>query len=375
MNFELTNAERKYLGLCLVGTNWEFVKYNENTSVYYENNIIRKHIFTQGSNYCESELSFETAENRTVLLPKTQRGKPRKVTPSAIANLNPYRTYFHYQNGDILIGNYTNQRTYYSTQPEKKYASYEELRNWLNLWVKESSENDLKDIGEFSNAKAMHCKYRQGDFFRFKIGRRKYGFGRILLDANKVRKADNKESPLHYGFSILIGKPLIVKIYHMISDVKDVDFNILKNLKALPSQYIMDNIFYYGECEVIGNMPLSDSDPDFPMQYGRSISLGKEDDICFQWGLTAKHAKVNEMEQFIHNRKTKLESVNSFFSYSAMSWSLRYTVDVLSACISEKSNRPYWESNFSYVIEKDLRNPKYNEQRSDVMDFFGIQRS
>jgi hypothetical protein len=371
MKFELSNTERKYLGLCIVKDNWELVEYNEGIFIYYENNMIRKCIFANNNKYCENELNYETAENRTILLPKTQRGKTTKITPSVIEKLNSFGTYFRYQDGDITIGNYTNQRTYYTSINEcTSYKSYEELKDWLNTWVHETSESDLKDIEEFSKAKVMHCKYQEGDFFRFKIGRRKFGFGRILLNVEKIRKTDNRENPNNYGFSILMGKPLIVKIYHFISNVKDVDLDKLKNLKALPSEYIMDNIFYYGECEIIGNVPLLDYELDFPMQYGRSISYGKENDVYFQWGLEAKISKTKKMEKFIKKKKSKLNSVNGFFSYNGIGWSLQYKVDLLSRCISENSNKPYWESDLYYTINQDLRNPKYDDEKKDVLEFF-----
>lgn len=101
----------------------------------------------------------------------------------------------------------------------------------------------------------MHCKYTEGDFFRFKLGRRQYGFGRILLNIHPLRKKDNKGWPHHYGLGLLFGKPLVVTVYPIISDSKDVDIAMLSRLNALLSQYIIDNVFFYGECEIIGNLP------------------------------------------------------------------------------------------------------------------------
>ena len=40
-----------------------------------------------------------------------------------------------------------------------------------------------------------------------------------------------------------MGKPLIIKVYHKISDNKNVDLKELAECLALPSQPIMDNIF------------------------------------------------------------------------------------------------------------------------------------
>lgn len=76
--FELTNEQRKYLGLSPVGGTWELV-YFENQYLYYDGNIIRKKITVDDDgSYYEAELYEVTEENRTILLPKTKRGKPKK---------------------------------------------------------------------------------------------------------------------------------------------------------------------------------------------------------------------------------------------------------------------------------------------------------
>ncbi len=60
-----------------------------------------------------------------------------------------------------------------------------EFQEFLNGWIADTDAGDLADIREFANAKRRRCKYREGDFFRFKYDRRNYGYGRILLDVRK----------------------------------------------------------------------------------------------------------------------------------------------------------------------------------------------
>ena len=73
--FELTNEQRKYLGLILVQEHWELVKFDNNVYYYFEDDIIKKEITVSKNYYHEAELNEKTAENRTVILPKTARGK------------------------------------------------------------------------------------------------------------------------------------------------------------------------------------------------------------------------------------------------------------------------------------------------------------
>ena len=86
MLFELTNLERKYVGLELVKDTWEKVKIAEDMYLYFDKNIIRKAIEVRKGYYLERKMDYETIENRTILLPKTNRGKPTKITPSLIRN-------------------------------------------------------------------------------------------------------------------------------------------------------------------------------------------------------------------------------------------------------------------------------------------------
>ena len=51
-----------------------------------------------------------------------------------------------------------------------------------------------------------------------------------------------------------MGRPLIIKIYHKISDNINVDLKDLSNCLALPSQAIMDNIFYYGKAIICNSI-------------------------------------------------------------------------------------------------------------------------
>ena len=106
----------------------------------------------------------------------------------------------------------------------------------------------------------------------FKISRREWCFGRILLDVSKLRKDENFKKNKNYGLAKSYGKPLIIKVYHKISDNKNIDLKELSKCLALPSQAIMDNIFYYGEAIILGNLPLKPEENDMFISVSESIS-------------------------------------------------------------------------------------------------------
>ena len=77
--FQLSNEQRKYLGLVPVEEHWELVEL-AGSYVYFDGDVIRKKIKLEDGGYYECELAEVTAENRTMLLPKTAKGKTKKLT-------------------------------------------------------------------------------------------------------------------------------------------------------------------------------------------------------------------------------------------------------------------------------------------------------
>ena len=80
----ITNEQRRYLGLEPIGSQWEVTDYinrqNNDEHVYllFDGDIIRRKISITPSSYQEVQLQVRTAENHTLVLPKTKRRKPKK---------------------------------------------------------------------------------------------------------------------------------------------------------------------------------------------------------------------------------------------------------------------------------------------------------
>ena len=137
VNYSHTNEERKYLGLIPVEEHWELVKFDNGIYYYFEDDIIRKEIKVSKNYYHEAELNVKTAENRTMILPKTKRGKIKKFNYTATQSFSPFGTYFTFSTDGVIIANYTSQRTYYSeTFTEKEKISLDDLKKWLDKWMK-----------------------------------------------------------------------------------------------------------------------------------------------------------------------------------------------------------------------------------------------
>jgi len=367
LTFELTNEERKYLGLIPVEEHWELVKFDNGIYYYFEDDTIKKEIKVSKNYYHEAELNEKTAENRTMILPKTKRGKIKKFNYTATQSFSPFGTYFTFSTDGVIIANYTSQRTYYSEIfSEKEKISIDDLKKWLDKWMKETTEEDLKEIEEFKNAKRKHYKFNEGDFFAFKISRREWCFGRILMDVSKLRKDENFEKNKNYGLAHLMGKPLIIKVYHKISDNKNIDLKELAECLALPSQPIMDNIFYYGEAIILGNLPLEDHEyDDMFISVSESISYIDKDIAYLQYGLIYKEIPLSDYQKLIKELKVDAQT----FRREGIGFVI--DTDNLKECIKAKSNSPCWEKHNKRKV-LDLKNPAYIEMKRKVFKAFGL---
>ena len=364
--FELTNEQRKYLGLIPVEEHWELVKFDNGIYYYFEDDIIRKEIKISKNYYHEAELNEKTAENRTMILPKTKRGKIKKFNYTATQSFSPFGTYFTFSDDGVIIANYTSQRTYYSeTFIKKEKISLDDLKKWLDKWMKETTEEDLEEIEEFKNAKRKHCKFNEGDFFAFKLSRREWCFGRILMDVSKLRKDENFEKNKNYGLAHLMGKPLIIKVYHKISDNKNIDLKELSKCLALPSQAIMDNIFYYGEAIILGNLPLKPEENDMFISVSESIS-GIDKNIAYlQYGLIYREIPLSDYEKLIKELKIGAQTLRRE--------GIGFVIDTykLKECIEAKSNYPFWEK-YKKRNVPDLKNPDHIELKRKIFKAFGL---
>ena len=159
-------------------------------------------------------------------------------------------------------------------------------------------------------------------------------------------------------WDVFMGKPLCVAVYHIATEDSNIAHEHLVHLQMLPSQMIMDNIFYYGECEIIGNMPISKDEDNYTVHYGKSIDMRKPNCVCYQSGKTFLTLKGEPTFDF---------------SNKGIGWDLSVKLPILLECIRKKSNSPYWEMINSYQAEQDLRNPKFKKELKQIKKQMGIE--
>lgn len=360
--FELTNKQRECFAQPLVSDTWvkrELTpsRYHDfKTFAYVEGNRVRKMITVSDREYREFGKDEMLSDDGTMLLPKTAKGKPVPLTAATLMKRTTVGMALDYCKSYLCIFNADTECDYY-------YAAYdgitlrrlEDFIAFVDTWCRETTEADLRDIRHFAEAEKRHAKFLEGDFFRFRINRKLFGYGRILLDYSRWRR---EKRPF---WDIFMGKPLCVGVYHIATERRDVSPDELAGLKMLPSQLLMDNIFYYGTCEIIGNRPLEEKDKDYPIQYGRDQNW-RNRRVMYQCGetwLTLEGA----CDLFPGNR----------FYYNGYGFNLNVRRPVLLECIEKDSNMPYWNQPNLITATDELRNPKNANELREVRRQFGLE--
>jgi hypothetical protein len=358
--FELTNEQRKCFGLLPVESTWILTEVKASpyddfqTFVYIDGTVIRKCILSGNDRFVEYELCEQLSEDLKYLLPKTAKGKPALLSSSTLLKRNGFGMRLAYGKGYISLDNRTSMRTYYSSVYDPlSFNNLEGFAQWVLQWCADTTIEDCENITRFSLQARKHVKYQEGDVFRFKINRRQYGYGRIILDYDKMRK---KKEPF---WDILMTKPLVCSVYHIVTENKHLTINELGNLQSLPSTIITDNDLFYGDFEIIGNIPLGEKE-DYPIIYGKNINL-REPAVCLQCG---------RLYRKIDNGPILHDYLNDY----GVSFDMDFELSVLKECIAAGSNAPYWEKG-GWFIDHDLRNPKLYKEREEICEQFGIPAS
>lgn len=361
--FELTNEQRKCFGLRPVEAHWQRIEpkpspYHQHTTVsYLDGRTLKKLIQTGPNLYTESEICEELSEDLQYLMPKTAKGKPVLLSAATLEKRTLLGMGFSWRRSnrgftDISLFSHTSQRNYYTNHYDPHYSFGEdELSDWVDAWCADTTPEDLLDIARFADLPRQRVKFREGDVFRFRLTRRLWGYGRIVLDYALMRK---KKIPF---WDVLAGKPTACSIYHIVTERSDVTVEELQSLESLPSTHMMDNHLFYGEYEIIGHIPVTDQE-DYPIMYGSSIS-------ALYRGV---HLQCGKLFRLIENEP----SLYNHFMNHGIGFAPHFTLPVLEACIQSGSNEPFWDQSW-YHVHKDLRDPAHRKELEAVCAQFGLE--
>lgn len=368
MTYELSNNQREYFGLEPINDNWERVilkgdTYRPESILYFDKDTIKRHIISTDKTYFEKQYNEQT-KDKIILLPKTDKGKEKKLSASVLEQRQPTGVYLSINCGDLTIGNYNTQTTFYSNKWDNEEQSDKSISELIIDFIEQSPENHLDEIKKFKVSKRKNLKFNPGDYFCFKLDRTSFGFGRILLDVNKIR--ENKLIIDNHGLGLLMGPPVIVELFAYKSQIRNIEIEILDKQTRLPADVMMDNLFLYGEYEIIGHRELLDEEFDFPISYGRSIDQRRI--VFLQWGLIHKELPQEKFYKYVTGGKQFDQNPYGYYSIG-----FRPGYDTIDIIKTIKNNGIFDFGSARYYKAKwDLRNPKNKEIQIELFKIFGL---
>lgn len=147
---EPKNHQREYFGLDPIEKHWDKVvfkgdTYRSESILYFDKDVIKRHIVSTEIEYSEKQYNEQT-KDRKILLPKTDKGKEKKLTASVLEQRQPLGVYVSINCGNLTIGNYNSQTTFYSSSWDNEEQSKKSILEIIEDFIKKSPDNHLIEI-------------------------------------------------------------------------------------------------------------------------------------------------------------------------------------------------------------------------------------
>lgn len=356
--FELNNEQRAYFGLDAVQQSWERVefagdKFRPASVLYFEGDVIKKHVVSTDELYAEYGYD-EATKGREILLPKTAKGKETKLTPANFEKRTPLGVYLYADKYSLRIASFASQTTFYDSVWESGHGREMDFRSEIERFIADLDSDHARKIEEFKKTGRKNIKFKSGDFFRFKLDRNRYGFGRVILDGHKLRKS----GLLPEGHSMLgfMGKPVFIELFAYASQ-GEASAGELMSRPRLPMDVMFDNAFFYGEFEIFAHEKVDASQLDFPMSFHVSPAR-----TYLQWGfIEICSGEQSVMKAASRELKELIEENN--LKFNCIGFSPRYAQFEIAEILRGKE--------LAYQTN-DLRDPEILWARQELMRIFGL---
>lgn len=361
--WKLTNEQRRCFGIAPVGEEWERValprsKYDDYDTVIYLDGDRVRYIVRHGElQHIEHALDERLTPDRAFIVPK-RSSKPIKLSAATICKRSPVGMCLWYQrhegseNGSVGLHNAANMNYYSSWVAGESIGDMADFRRWVDDWCAATTEADLADVAAFAALKTKTVRLQEGDVFRFRWTRGKWGYGRILLDYRLMRKL---KIPF---FDCLMGPPLAIEVFQIVTGDPAMSVDEVLSHAAMPAQNIFDNALHFGEFEIIGHAPVpEDRDARCPIMYGRSFSV-RENRIMYQQGRIFRELPGGKA----------LGGCD--FRNCAIGWGIDVTMPEVLACMAQGLS-PYWDKPH-YQRQRNLMNPAHAEVLAAVREQMGV---
>lgn len=342
----LTDEERRYFALDPVDPAWEtqcfcyqsYKRYTRLTIFFSGSTIVKaieEEIYREedGFRFEESCTEYDTrllTENREFLLPLTARGKPKKLTATAVRGVAPFgcsltvrltrSDLYGERGGSLYLTNPRAEQVFPIGEREAAACidSDADFHAFARRYMDTCPPDYFDRLAAFRNFQRITVKYRPGDVFRVACDRSHWCYGVITGEVKQLRRMP--EMPQNSSFNTLMTVPIMVRLYALITDRADMT---PQELQAYPLGRVLicsDNDIIWGTHPIVGHRMLTAEDIEFPLIVGRwrlhipgLTRKAVPEDIPVEWGLCSTvipWRKVPEdLRQFLADYDTPHDGV------------------------------------------------------------------
>ena len=167
-----------------------------------------------------------------------------------------------------------------------------------------------------------------------------------------------------------MGKRLPVALYNYESTSPKIDVSKLNNALQLPSAFIADNRFFFGEYEIIGNVSIKDQELDYPISLS-SYPVDGKNCVDFDWGEISKKRHVISNQLAAHINRYINYSLDRDFKKTYTSFEPILKARTIQATDEMRDWSHYFQEHGDSV-RMDLRNPEFALLKQEVFRALGL---
>lgn len=289
----LENGVRPYFALEKMDDQWEnqvfYSKANlwrKRTELFFEGDTIRKvieeekQVSTNGEILRQSYREYDTClqtQERKLLLPLTNRGKPKPLTASTVGNITPFGCTFllEMEKGrgtTLYAGNFRGNQQLPVGEAEKiaDIRNDSDFQEFVKWYMETCPDDYFAKVERVKNSVHQTVKYRTGDIFRVEYDRFSYCYGLITGEVRKIRKW--KELPKEHSLRSLMTVPVMVRFYLLITENANMTPEELSGYALGRVKICSDNDLIWGTHPIMGHRTLTAEEIEFPLVCSRMLS-------------------------------------------------------------------------------------------------------
>jgi hypothetical protein len=289
----LTNTIRRHFGIKEIDQTWQRLEVKGLLSGYLlvdTSNVIQKLIFPIKDNYFSYREVDHEVELNSDLKIIGKRGKVHPLTAATFLKIKPEGKAFEVDQTTLKLINHCNG-VQLLNEYDLNWGSAKQVLDFLNQRISTPNKFHQEELNTYLHRKKqVNQKAKQGDIFRVKLGKGKFGYGRVIADLIKFVKYDTgivgKWEVDFRGrniFNEIIVNQTLVDYFEIITDDPYLKYNDLKQYKTTSSVSISEWFVKHESYVIIDNCEIDPLSFDLPMTidtYYQYVS------IChiFKWG-------------------------------------------------------------------------------------------